>query len=921
MKTVANLFSTAYTRLGADHQKDRHFMTIERLSPDEDGYGTYVKSVEGLAQNEYWIAREKNILMLLKKTPHIARLRKEEEKTNNSYQTVKTKDAGISLAHWLRTKPTLVATQQTLKHPLEPVGAFLNLTKYCLIALKGLHQAGVIHTHLRADNICIPYAPRPYEFDTELKLDYEGLTLIDFMFSISSTLKLSRPLPINLATVPSTQSDMLLMALAEDKKNRNTDYIQRLDYSVDLYALGFILEQIFQQNLRYPAGLDAELSMDIHTFIHELKSYKQGVPDSIKMRFLHLLPHDDYIQRIEHLLSLDYRSANADSQLFTFDPAQFLEDDSLFSTDNGLSLAPEFESAQNNEKEPDLSLPVSTPIEKTTMKDTMPSSTHSKDNSVDNSHIEIDKSIVIILIVTAQLLFFVFNEGKSLDLDVSSSMGLILLIGVCAAFAGKLLTPTPAPRLRPIIIEPANAAMNEESTDDHTAAANSKPEMDEFDVIAASVPLAAVANNNLSAATDVTVTPEASANVAEVNLAKEAVVAEIEIPRVEVNEVAPIVAAEIAEVEPILAANNEATTSRPVSATAEPSNVVLLKAVSTPPVMTAEKDEHIEINKWAVIVAILVLQIGFFFLTTDISKTTPPAVTEITPEIVPDVMPAVAPEEIAPIEEAPVEAAVATDDAGAADIALLSERSSVKMPQPKMTNPAAVTTNTPTPETTTPKTKAIATVKEKAVKEKALNETAITASANETDIKTETPVPETTAAPVATVPATQAAATTAAAAAETKANAKVPPNNKSLTRGLAEAQNTMGWHYYHGDGVKQDYEESFKWFQKAANLGEPSAQFNVGMMYAAGTGTKQDFIEAAKWYKKAAEQGKTSAQLNLGMMYISGRGIRQNLPEGVKWLNKAADQGDTTAKTNLIWLTQQGYLDNVAAPDAETANK
>ena len=918
MKTVANLFSTAYTRLGADHQKDRHFMTIERLSPDEDGYGTYVKSVEGLAQNEYWIAREKNILMLLKKTPHVVRLRKEEEKTNNSYQTVKTKDAGISLAHWLRTKPTLVATQQTLKHPLEPVGAFLNFTKYCLIALKGLHQTGVIHANLRPDNICIPYAPRPYEFDTELKLDYEGLTLIDFMFSISSTLKLSRPLPISLATVPSTQSDMLLMALAEDKKNRNTDYIQRLDYSVDLYALGFILDQIFQQNLRYREGLDAELSMDIHTFIHELKSYKQGVPDSIKLRFLHLLPHDDYIQRIEHLLSLDYRSTNADSQLFTFEPAQFLEDDSLFSTDNGLSLAPEFESAQNNEKEPDLPLPVSTPIEKTTMKDTMPSSTHSKDNSVDDSHIEIDKSIVIILIVTAQLLFFVFNEGKSLGLDVSSSMGLILLIGVCTAFAGKLLTPTPAPRLRPIIIEPANAAMNEESTDDHKAAANSKPEMDEFDLIAASVPLAAVANNNLSAATDVTVTPEVSANVAEVNLANEAVVAEIEIPHVEVNEVAPIVVAETAEVEPILATNTEVN-STPVSATAEHSNVVLLKTESTPPVLSTEKDEHIEINKWAVILAIIALQIGFFFLTTDISKTTPPAVTEITPEIVPDVMPAVAPEEIAPIEEAPVEAAVATDDAGAADIALLSERSSVKMPQPKTTNSAAVTTNTPITESSTPKTKAITTVKEKAVKEKAQKETAIAASTNETETKTETPVTETTAAPVAATPVTPAAAN--AAAAETKANAKVPPNNKSLTRGLAEAQNTMGWHYYHGDGVKQDYEESFKWFQKAANLGEPSAQFNVGMMYAAGTGTKQDFIEAAKWYKKAAEQGKTSAQLNLGMMYISGRGIRQNLPEGVKWLNKAADQGDTTAKTNLIWLTQQGYLDNVAEPAAETANK
>jgi hypothetical protein len=920
MKTVANLFSTAYTRLGADHQKDRHFMTIERLSPDEDGYGTYVKSVEGLAQNEYWIAREKNILMLLKKTPHVVRLRKEEEKTNNSYQTVKTKDAGISLAHWLRTKPTLAATQQTLKHPLEPAGAFLNLTKYCLIALKGIHQVGVIHANLRADNICIPYAPRPYEFDTEVKLDYEGLTLIDFMFSISSTLKLSRPLPISLTTTPSTQSDMLLMALSEDKKNRNTDFIQRLDYSVDLYALGFILDQIFQQNLRYPEGLDAELSMEIHSFIHELKSYKQGVPDSIKMRFLHLLPHDDYIQRIEHLLSLDYRSANADSQLFTFDPAQFLEDDSLFSTDNGLSLAPESENDQNNEKESDLPLPVSTPIEKTTMKDTMPSSTQTKDISADDSHIEIDKSVVIILIVTAQLLFFVFQEGKSLGLDVSSSMGLILLIGVCAAFAGKLLTPAPAPRLRPIIIEPVTEVLAKEGSNDSNAAVSSKPEMDEFDLIAASVPLASTAvesNDNSHLSIAETVTPEPLANVAEVSLVNEAIVAEVEIPLVETHEADQMVVEEAAEVAPALAVNREATNSN--SVTTEHSNVVLLKTESTPPIISAEKDEHIEVNKWAVILAILALQVGFFFLTTDISSPTKPAVATDTPEIAPEVTPAVMPEEVAPVEEAPVEAVGTTDDAGATDIALLSERSSVKMPQPKMTSPAAVTASTLTTENGTPKTKAVATAKEKASKEKPLNETTTATTDNVTETTTTTTTPEKVVTPVAATPATPAAAPT-----ETKTESKPVTTTKSLTQRLAASQNEQGWFYYNGHssaGIKQDYEEAFKWFQKAANLGEPSAQFNVGMMYAEGKGTKQDFIEAAKWYKKSAEQGKASAQLNLGMMYISGRGIRQNLPEGVKWLNKAADQGDTTAKTNLIWLTQQGYLDNVAAPAADTTNK
>ena len=154
---------------------------------------------------------------------------------------------------------------------------------------------------------------------------------------------------------------------------------------------------------------------------------------------------------------------------------------------------------------------------------------------------------------------------------------------------------------------------------------------------------------------------------------------------------------------------------------------------------------------------------------------------------------------------------------------------------------------------------------------------------------------------------------------EAKAQAE-KPSPKSLTRGLAEAQNTMGWHYYHGDGVTKNYEESFKWFQKAANLGESSAQFNVGMMYASGTGVKQDLTEAAKWYKKSAEQGKASAQLNLGMMYISGRGIRQNIDEGKKWLSKAAEQGDVTAKANLTWLTQQGYIKpNASSSEADKA--
>ena len=114
MKTVANLFAQTYARLGADQQQDRHFISLERLAPEEDNYCSFVKRVEGLAQNEYWVAREKNILMLLKRIPAVVRLRK-EEKNGDSYQTIKTKDAGISLwlLHPLATLMILAHAQST----------------------------------------------------------------------------------------------------------------------------------------------------------------------------------------------------------------------------------------------------------------------------------------------------------------------------------------------------------------------------------------------------------------------------------------------------------------------------------------------------------------------------------------------------------------------------------------------------------------------------------------------------------------------------------------------------------------------------------------------------------------------------------------------------------------------------------------
>src|SRR5579864_9383721 len=78
-------------------------------------------------------------------------------------------------------------------------------------------------------------------------------------------------------------------------------------------------------------------------------------------------------------------------------------------------------------------------------------------------------------------------------------------------------------------------------------------------------------------------------------------------------------------------------------------------------------------------------------------------------------------------------------------------------------------------------------------------------------------------------------------------------------QGDAQAQNDLGFMYYAGQGVAQDYAEAFRWFRKAAEQGDAIGQHNLGKMYREGQGVTQDYAEALRWYRKAGEQGQAEA--------------------------------------------------------------
>lgn len=120
---------------------------------------------------------------------------------------------------------------------------------------------------------------------------------------------------------------------------------------------------------------------------------------------------------------------------------------------------------------------------------------------------------------------------------------------------------------------------------------------------------------------------------------------------------------------------------------------------------------------------------------------------------------------------------------------------------------------------------------------------------------------------------------------------------KLAEQGNASAQAILGFMYFKGQGVSQDYKEAAKWYLKAEQ-GDAVAQFSLGVMYHDG--------EGAKWSRKAADQGHAGAQYTLGVLYSRGEGVPQDYKEAVKWYRKAAGQGDANAQFDLGVMYDKG---------------
>jgi len=88
--------------------------------------------------------------------------------------------------------------------------------------------------------------------------------------------------------------------------------------------------------------------------------------------------------------------------------------------------------------------------------------------------------------------------------------------------------------------------------------------------------------------------------------------------------------------------------------------------------------------------------------------------------------------------------------------------------------------------------------------------------------------------------------------------------------GYAPAQDTIGYLYSNGLGVKQDHEKAVEWYKKAVDSSHLEAMFNLGNAYRLGKGVSKDFAKAEDLYRKSYCSGYKYSVVGLAALYYSG---------------------------------------------------
>lgn len=131
--------------------------------------------------------------------------------------------------------------------------------------------------------------------------------------------------------------------------------------------------------------------------------------------------------------------------------------------------------------------------------------------------------------------------------------------------------------------------------------------------------------------------------------------------------------------------------------------------------------------------------------------------------------------------------------------------------------------------------------------------------------------------------------------------------NAKAWEGDVNAQYYLGEiNYWQTSLVKQNISNGLEFYYMAAEQNHVEACIRLADIYIKGDscGTPKNETEAFKWYLKAAELGNGKAQIKTGEMYFNGQGTTRNYDLAYKWFTAAA-ANPANANNYIV----QRYLD------------
>lgn len=110
---------------------------------------------------------------------------------------------------------------------------------------------------------------------------------------------------------------------------------------------------------------------------------------------------------------------------------------------------------------------------------------------------------------------------------------------------------------------------------------------------------------------------------------------------------------------------------------------------------------------------------------------------------------------------------------------------------------------------------------------------------------------------------------------------------------------SLGILYLNGEGVTKDVSRAFFYFESASNQGNLDAEFNIGLLYQQGIGVQRDYKKAIEIFTNLAEKNYPDAQHQLGFTYKEGLGVPKSDEQALLWFLKAEQNGIIASQVNI----------------------